>query len=120
MAATPAAERLIIVSTSVAPTGVIQLRVSDRGKGIPPEQQQRLFEPFYTTKEHGLGLGLTICASIMRAHGGGLMLGNDVRGGAVAVLTLPIQGHAVAFSGAAERAPPQHDSIRAGNLAAAK
>jgi C4-dicarboxylate-specific signal transduction histidine kinase len=90
MAATPVAERLIIVSTSVAPTGVIELRVKDRGNGIPQEQQERLFEPFYTTKEHGLGLGLTICAGIMRAHGGGLVLGNDLRGGAVAVLTLPV------------------------------
>ena len=96
MTPTPAAERLIIVSTSVAPTGVIELRVKDRGNGIPPGQQERLFEPFYTTKEHGLGLGLTICASIMQAHGGRLVLGNDLRGGAVAVLTLPIQDMLVA------------------------
>jgi PAS domain S-box-containing protein len=120
MAATPDAERLIIVSTSVAPTGVIQLRVSDRGKGIPPEHQERLFEPFYTTKEHGLGLGLTICASIMRAHGGGLMLGNDVRGGAVAVLSLPMQDMDGAFPRERRSDSTRESAVSATNLAAAK
>jgi hypothetical protein len=63
---------------------------------------------------------LTICASIMRAHGGGLMLGNDVRGGAVAVLTLPMQGNAGVFSRAGAPGSPRRTATDATSLAAAK
>ena len=60
-------------------------------QGLTSEEQARVFEPFYTTKERGLGLGLTICTTILQAHGGRLSLTNDDGGGAVAVLTLPAQ-----------------------------
>lgn len=96
VSAMPAPERLIAISTQSAPTGTVEVRVKDRGPGMRPEQQARLFEPFYTTKEHGLGLGLTICSTILQAHGGKLSLINDPAGGAVAVLTLPAQEMLVA------------------------
>ena len=96
MAATAAAERLVTISTRATRTGTIEVRVKDQGAGIRPEEQGRLFEPFYTTKDRGLGLGLAICATIAQAHGGSLALANDAAGGAVAVLTLPAQEMAIA------------------------
>jgi C4-dicarboxylate-specific signal transduction histidine kinase len=91
MVATPAAQRFIAVSTRMTSAGSIEVRVRDRGAGIRPAEAERLFQPFFTTKDHGLGLGLTICASIVQAHGGILSLKNDEAGGAVAVFSLPTQ-----------------------------
>jgi PAS domain S-box-containing protein len=91
MVGTPAAQRFIAVSTRMTGAGGIEVRVRDRGAGIEPTEQHRLFQPFFTTKGHGLGLGLTICSSIVEAHGGTLSLKNGKSGGAVAVFTLPAQ-----------------------------
>jgi signal transduction histidine kinase len=55
----------------------IELRVCDRGTGVPPEQLEQIFEPFFTTKPDGLGMGLHICAQIVRAHGGRLWAENN-------------------------------------------
>jgi C4-dicarboxylate-specific signal transduction histidine kinase len=70
--------------------------VRDRGPGIKSVQGGRLFEPFYTTKEHGLGLGLTICSTIVQAHGGEITLSNDGAGGAIAGFSMPAQEFMVA------------------------
>jgi PAS domain S-box-containing protein len=89
MALTPPAQRVIAVATRETRAGAVEVAVRDHGKGIRPAERARLFQPFFTTKSHGLGLGLTICSTIMEAHGGRLSLANDDAGGAVAAFSLP-------------------------------
>jgi PAS domain S-box-containing protein len=96
MASTPVARRLVTISTRAMPAGTIEVLVKDRGPGIKSAKGGRLFEPFYTTKEHGLGLGLTICSTIVQAHGGEISLSNHDAGGAIAGFSLPAQEFMVA------------------------
>ena len=64
-------ERDLLISTRNEPDGV-SVGVRDTGPGLSPESLSRLFEPFYTTKPEGMGMGLSICRSIIEAHGGRL------------------------------------------------
>lgn len=96
MAGTPASDRLITVSTRLAQSREIEVTVQDSGVGVDSANKDCVFQPFYTTKNHGLGLGLTICSTIVQAHGGVLKLINGDRVGAVAVFSLPIQETLVA------------------------
>jgi two-component system sensor histidine kinase DctS len=69
---------------------MLLVRVADRGPGIGPEAMAHLFEPFFTSKADGLGLGLNICRTIIEGHGGHLGFENRTEGGAVFFFTLPI------------------------------
>ncbi|MDP3294428.1 MAG: ATP-binding protein, partial [Nevskia sp.] len=74
-----------------AGSGWVEIRVRDSGPGVPSEVEERLFEPFYTTKAQGMGLGLSICQSIMSAHGGELRYRRGEQGaGAEFVIRLPV------------------------------
>ena len=86
----------IEVSTARDGDGRLRLTVADRGPGIPPDLIDRVFEPFMTTKSQGLGLGLSICHSIVTAHGGRLWVANNPDRGASFFVSLPIHagGHA--------------------------
>jgi PAS domain S-box-containing protein len=70
--------------------GEIELSVRDRGTGIAPEALSHLFEPFYTTKSHGMGMGLAICSEIVRAHQGRLRAENNPAGGMTFRCVLPL------------------------------
>jgi C4-dicarboxylate-specific signal transduction histidine kinase len=94
MVSTPMEQRSILISTRAGVTGTVDVFVEDRGHGIDRTMNGRLFEPFYTTKAHGLGLGLTLCSTIVEAHHGRLTLVNGEGGGAVAGFSLPVQKQA--------------------------
>ncbi|SJZ64639.1 Histidine kinase-, DNA gyrase B-, and HSP90-like ATPase [Carboxydocella sporoproducens DSM 16521] len=65
------------------------VRVRDNGPGIPPDLQERIFDPFYTTKEYGTGLGLTICRQLINAHGGQIRIDSHP-GRTLVEFTLPL------------------------------
>ena len=85
----PPARRTISVSTATTDDGGVEVHIYDRGTELPPSREQEVFQPFFTTKGRGLGLGLSICTSIVKLHGGTLSLQNNVREGASAVFRLP-------------------------------
>jgi signal transduction histidine kinase len=68
----------------------ILISVQDSGTGIPPEHAERLFDAFFTTKSNGIGLGLSICRSIVEAHGGRLSVFPAHPHGSVFQVTLPV------------------------------
>jgi two-component system sensor kinase FixL len=70
--------------------GMNRVAVSDRGHGLSRDEIERVFEPFYTTKREGLGMGLSICRAIIRAHGGTLWAENNEHGGATFYFTVPV------------------------------
>jgi C4-dicarboxylate-specific signal transduction histidine kinase len=69
--------------------GRVQVSVIDTGAGFPPECGERLFEPFFTTKTTGMGLGLAVCRTIVRSHGGEIWAERNPPGGAILRFSLP-------------------------------
>ncbi len=83
--------RELAITTGRSDSGDILVLVGDSGPGLPPAVQDNLFKAFYTTKPSGLGLGLSICRSIVEGHGGRLWASANAPRGAVFQFTLPIQ-----------------------------
>ncbi len=75
--------------TLLASTKAIQISVRDNGPGLTDEQRERVFEPFYTTKTKGTGLGMAIAQRIVEAHHGKIQVGDTAGRGAEIILTLP-------------------------------
>jgi len=67
----------------------VEIRISDTGEGLTPEECERLFTPYYTTKQHGTGLGLAIVQSVVADHNGAIAVESHAGGGATFVITLP-------------------------------
>jgi signal transduction histidine kinase len=75
--------------TVVSGPGPVEIRFEDNGPGIPPDKVARIFEPFYTEKERGVGMGLPVCMRIVNAHNGTLQAASRAEGGACLVVRLP-------------------------------
>jgi signal transduction histidine kinase len=88
---TNASRKLLIRSETSEPCAVL-VSVQDTGVGIDPQNMHRIFEPFFTSKLGGMGMGLSICRSIIEAHGGRLWVESQPSHGAVFQFTLPISG----------------------------
>ena len=82
-------ERELAIESRRASDDLVEVSVSDTGMGLP-EQNDQIFKPFFTTKSHGIGMGLSISRSIIESHGGRLWASNGARRGASFHLTLPI------------------------------
>ncbi len=93
MASTPRERRrLRITADRAVPSGTpgtIRISVADSGPGLTTEDLERLFTPFFTTKANGLGLGLSVCRTILAAHDGAIWVTNAPEGGACVHCTLP-------------------------------
>jgi signal transduction histidine kinase len=79
----------LLISTVEDKSNGVLVAVRDSGSGLSPESLERLFDPFYTTKPGGMGMGLSICRSIIEAHGGRLWASANVPRGAIFQFFLP-------------------------------
>jgi len=83
-------QRQIVIRASQTTDGMVEFVVVDHGTGVAPEQLPHLFEPFYTTKKNGTGIGLAISKTIVEMHGGEIMAKNNPDGGATVRFTLRV------------------------------
>ena len=80
----------MLISTGTAEPDGVLVAVRDSGPGLAPASFERLFDAFYTTKADGMGMGLSICRSIIEAHGGRLWASANEPRGAVFQFTVPV------------------------------
>ena len=81
--------RELIISSELQPNGAVEIRVADSGSGLSESVAEQLFQPFVTSKANGMGVGLSICRTIVEAHGGAIWFETNRGGGAVFVFTVP-------------------------------
>ena len=82
--------RALVVATSAAADNMVEISVADTGAGIAPEIADQLFQPFVTTKSHGMGVGLSISRTIIESHGGSITPRPNPGGGTIFTFTLPV------------------------------
>lgn len=81
-------EPIAVIGRRWGPSGY-EIAISDRGPGIPPEDQTKIFEPFFSKRTGGSGLGLSVCMGIARAHGGTVVVESNPQGGATFRVRVP-------------------------------
>jgi signal transduction histidine kinase len=81
--------RILRVSSEINDPASVLLTVEDSGTGIDPKDMDRIFDTFFTTKSHGMGMGLSICRSIVESHGGSLSAASGDPHGSVFRAVLP-------------------------------
>jgi signal transduction histidine kinase len=86
-----AGARTLVIRTATAGTAAVTVAVQDSGTGIDEKDTDCIFQPLYTTKAEGLGMGLAIARTIVDAHGGRLVAANNEHGGATVYFTLPVR-----------------------------
>jgi len=89
MATAEPGSRQVIVETSCRESGIVHITVGDAGVGVAEPDQDQIFEPFVTTKPNGLGMGLSISRSIIRAHGGRIWATRNKERGLTMHIELP-------------------------------
>lgn len=89
MSGLPADQRRLEIATARVENSA-QVSVSDAGPGVPPEKLKEIFAPFFSTKEEGMGMGLSIARTIVEAHGGEIWADNKPGGGAIFRVRLPL------------------------------
>jgi signal transduction histidine kinase len=82
--------RELVIGAALSEVEGLLVTIADSGPGIAPEDRERIFDSFYTTKDGGVGIGLSICRSIIDAHGGRLWADAHQPVGAVLKFTLPV------------------------------
>jgi signal transduction histidine kinase len=82
----------LLISTAEHTSNGVLVAVRDSGPGVDSESLDRLFQPFYTTKPGGMGMGLSICRSIVEVHGGRIWATANVPQGASFQFSLPAHG----------------------------
>src|SRR5262249_51531661 len=81
--------RTLFVRSGIDERGYVQISIEDTGAGIDPSKTSEIFKPFFTTKEHGMGMGLSICRSIVENHGGRIWVSPAANRGTVLQFELP-------------------------------
>jgi C4-dicarboxylate-specific signal transduction histidine kinase len=102
-------ERVLFIRTQRQDSDQVLVAVEDAGVGIEPGKADRLFSAFYTTKPDGLGMGLSICRSIIDAHGGRVWASRNTGPGMTFQFTISADGHGAGLEkGMNASAPPPH------------
>jgi two-component system, cell cycle sensor histidine kinase and response regulator CckA len=86
-------ERRVLITSGVSAEGQAMVSVTDSGVGLSPGEVDKVFEAMFTTKREGMGLGLSICRSIVEAHGGRIWASSGVNPGATFNFTVPMVSH---------------------------